>query len=66
MNGLKYQITLKVLLNKSKGNKAKNFSPVCFNSATKTATNFEYSLDKSFQKIPYTIVNWINEGSGCG
>ena len=40
------------------------YSPVYFNSATKTVINFEYCLDNSFQEILYRIDNWINKGSG--
>ena len=37
------------------------YSPVYFNSATKTVVNSEYYLDKSFQDILYRIDNWINK-----
>ena len=40
------------------------YSPLYFNSATKTVINFEYCLDKYFQEILYRIDNWINKGSG--
>ena len=40
------------------------YSPVYFNSTTKTVINSEFNLDKSSQEILYTIDNWINEGSG--
>ena len=40
------------------------FSPVYFNSATKTVINSEFNIDKSFQEILCKIDNWINEGSG--
>ena len=55
---------MKVLLRKHKGNKGMEFSPVYFNSANKAVINFEYNLEKSFQKILYRIDNWINEGPG--
>ena len=65
VKGFKYQITVKVLLWKCKGNGDKKFAPVYFNSATKTAINSDkYGLDRSFQEILYRIDNWINEGSG--
>ena len=64
IKGFKYQITVKVLLSKYKGNGDKEFAPVYFNSATETEINSEYMLDKSFQEILYRIDNWINEGSG--
>ena len=40
------------------------FAPVYFNSTTKTMTNLEYDLHKSFQEVLYRIDNWTNEGSG--
>ena len=53
------------LLGKSKGNGNVEYSPVNFNSATKTVLNSDkYNLDKSFQDVIYRIDNWINEGSG--
>ena len=64
MTGFKYQITVKVLLSKEKGNGDIEYSSVYFNSVTKTVINSEFSLDKSFQEILYRIANWIIEGSG--
>ena len=65
MKGFKYQITVTVLISKDKGNGNTEYSPVCFNSATKTVINsHKYDLDKSFQEILYRIDNWVNEGSG--
>ena len=64
MKGFKYQITMTVLLYKYKMDGDTEYSPVYFNSATKTVINFEYCLDKSFQEILYRIDNWINRGSG--
>ena len=63
--GFKYQITMTVLLSKHKNDGYTEYSPIYFNSTTKTVINFEFSLDKSFQEILYKIDNWINEGSGC-
>ena len=64
MKGFKYQVTVKVLLCKYKGNGGKEFATVYFNSATKTIINsHKYGLDKSFQEILYRIENWINEES---
>ena len=60
----KYQVTVKVLLRKSKENGDVEYTPVNFNSTTKTVINLEYDLDKSFQKILYRIDNSINEESG--
>ena len=53
-----------VLLYKHKMDGDTEYSPIYFNSATKTVINFEYCLDKSFQEILYRIDNWINKGSG--
>ena len=64
MKGFKYQITVAVLLSKAKINGSIEYSPVYFNSTTKTVINSEFNLDKSFQEILYRIDNWINEGSG--
>ena len=63
MKGFKYQITVAVLLSKAKINESIEYSPVYFNSKTKTVINSEFNLDKSFQEILYRIDNWINEGS---
>ena len=61
--GFKYQITVKILLKKCKDTEIE-FSPVYFNSTTKTVINHKFGLDKSFQEILYRIDNWINEGFG--
>ena len=63
MEGFKYQITVTVLLSKTKINGSIEYSPVYFNSTTKTVINSEFNLDKSFQEILYRIDNSINEGS---
>ena len=52
------------ILSKHKENGDIEFSPVYFNSTTKTVINVKYNLDKSFQEVFYRIDNWINEGSG--
>ena len=62
--GFKYQITVKVSLRKDKQNGGIEFTPVYFNSTTKTVINHKLGLDKSFQEIFCRIDNWINEGSG--
>ena len=62
--GFKYQIIVKVLLKKYKPNGEIEFTPVYFNSSTKTITNHRYKLNKSFQEILYRIDAWINRGSG--
>ena len=58
MKGFKYQITMTVLLSKRKNDKYTEYSPVYFNSTTKTVINSEFILDKSFQEILYRIDNW--------
>ena len=62
--GFKYQITVAVFLSKAKINGSIEYSPVYFNSTTKTVINSEFNLDKSFQEILYRRDNWINEESG--
>ena len=65
MKGFKYQITVTVLLYKHKMNGDMDYSPVCYNSATKTVINSDkYDHDKCFQEIFYRTDNWINKGSG--
>ena len=64
IKGFRYQITLKVLLSKLKGNGDIEFAPVYFNFTTKTMINSKFDLNKCFQEILYRIDNWINEGSG--
>ena len=64
IKGFKYQMTVKVLLKKHKENGNIEFAPAYFNSTTKTVSNPEYMLDKSFQEILYRIDNWVNEKSG--
>ena len=64
IKGFKYQIIVTHLLRNHKGNRDIKYSPVYFNSITKTVINFKYILEKSFQEILYRIDNWINEGSG--
>ena len=62
--GFRYQITVKILLKKYKLNREIEFSPVYFNSLTKTIINNRFKLEESFQEILYRIDAWINEGSG--
>ena len=64
LKGFKYQITVKVLLIKYKRNGEIEFTPVYFNSVTKTVTNHIFKLEKSFEEILYMIDVWINHGSG--
>ena len=63
--GFKYQITVKVLLKKYKPNGEIEFTPVYFNSSTKTIVNNRYKLDQSFQEILYRIDALTNRRSGC-
>ena len=60
----KYQITVKVLLKNCKPNGEIEFTPVYFNSSTKTVINHRYKLNKSFQEILYRVDAWINRESG--
>ena len=53
--GFRYQITAKVLLKKYKPNGEIEFTPVYFNSSTKTVINRRYKLDKPFQETLYRI-----------
>ena len=62
--GFKYQIMLKVMLKTYKPNGEMEFSPVYFNSTTKTVINQKFSLKNAFQEMLYRIDNWINKGSG--
>ena len=64
MKGFKHQITLSVLLSKIKNDGNIEYSPVYFNSTTKTVINNKFDLDQSFQEIIYRTDNWISEGSG--
>ena len=51
IKGFKYQITVTVLLSKIKTDGNIEFSPVSFNSTTKTVINSaEFNLDQSFQE----------------
>ena len=52
------------MLKKYKPNGEIEFTPVYFNSSTKTIINKRYKLDQSFQEILYKIDVWINRGSG--
>ena len=49
--GFKYQITVKVLLKKYKLNGEIEFTPVYFNSTTKTVMRHRFRLENSFQEI---------------
>ena len=58
--GLKYQVTVKMLLKKYRRNEIE-FSPVYFNSTTKTVINDEFGIEDALQEI--LIENWINKRS---
>ena len=62
--GFKYQITVKILLQKYKLNREIEFAPVLFNSVTKTVRNHIFRLEFSFQERLYMIDAWINNGPG--
>ena len=62
--GFKYQITVKVLLKKCKLNGEIEFTPVYFNSTTKTVINHRFRLENCFQEILYMTEVWINKESG--
>ena len=59
MKGFKYQITVTVS-SKVKINGNIEYSPVYFNSTTKTVISSEFNLDESSQEILYRIGHWIN------
>ena len=52
------------MLSKIKTDESIKYSPVYFNSTTKTVINSdEFGSDQSFQEILYRIDNWINQGA---
>ena len=59
----KYQITVTFLLEKYKPNEEIEFTPVYFNSSTKTIINNKFKLEHTFQEILYSIDAWINKRS---
>ena len=63
IEGFKYQVALKVLLNKYKENAAQEFATISFNSTTNTVIGLIYSLEDSSQENFNRIDNWIREGS---
>ena len=65
LKGFKYQIKLAVLLSKIKNNGGIEYSPVYFNSLTKTVIGSgKFKLNKVFQEIIYRLENWISHESG--
>ena len=51
MKGFKYQISVKMLLSKDKGNECIEYAPVYFNSTSELVIISEFKLDKSFQEL---------------
>ena len=65
LKGFKYQITSAVLLSKVKNSDEIEYSPIYFNSLTKTVIGFnKFGLNLAFQEIIYRLDNWISNGSG--
>ena len=65
LKGFKYQIIKAVLLSKMKNSGETEYSPVYFNSLTKTIINSSrFKLDQAFQEIIYRLENWFSNGSG--
>ena len=63
LKGSEYQITLAVLLSKVKNSGEIEYSPVYFNSLTKTVINSnKFGLNQGFQEIIYRLENWISHG----
>ena len=60
----KYEITLCVLLSKVKTRDFTEYSPVYFNSPTKTVNGDKFFLDQCFNEIIFRLENWISHGSG--
>ena len=57
--GFKYQITPKVMLKKYKRNEEIEFTPVNFNSTTKTVINHKFSIEKHLQKICTRLITGL-------
>ena len=64
LKGFKYQITLAVVLSKTKNSDETEYSPVYFISLAKTVINNKFKLSQSFQEIIYRLENWISHESG--
>ena len=63
LKGFKFQITLCVLLSKVKNSEKVEYSPVYFNSLTKTVIGDNFKLNQCFNEIIYELENWISHGS---
>ena len=57
LKGFKYQITLCVLLSKVKKSGLIDYSPIYFNSLTKTVIGHKFWLDQYFNEIIYRLEN---------
>ena len=64
LEGFKYQIILCVLLSKVKNSGLIEYSPVYFNSLTKTVIGDKFGLDECFNEKIYRLENWISHESG--
>ena len=51
------------MLKRYKSNEEIEFTPVYFNSSTKTIINNRFRLEHAFHEILYRIDAWINKGS---
>ena len=59
--GFKYQITVKVSLNRYMFNREIEFAPVYFNLVTKNVINHRLRFENDFEEILHLIDNSINE-----
>ena len=62
--GLKYEITLKVMLKKYKSNGEIGFAPVYFNSTTKTVINHKFHLRNASKKICTELISTLMKDLG--
>ena len=53
-----------VLLSKVKSSDLTEYSPVYFNSLTKTVVEDKFKLNQCFNEIIYRLENWISHSSG--
>ena len=60
----KYQFTFCVLFSKAKSENLTEYSPIYFNSLTKTVTGDKFKLDECFNEIIHRLGIWISHGSG--
>ena len=64
LKGFKFEITLCILLSKVKTNSLIEYSPVYFNSLSKTIIGDKFFLDQCFREIIYRVEQWISHVSG--